>query len=128
MWWILGLLFAGFFGVIFYSAWLQQQKTVACQREYEDSLRRLEEDPNSVELRTAVVNAGRAYSEACRENGKVSMFDEVAMSNDLSARTGDAANSGDRNVRTCPDCAEQVRAAARKCRFCGCEFEIPQPV
>jgi hypothetical protein len=25
--------------------------------------------------------------------------------------------------KTCPDCAEQVRYAARKCRFCGFEFE-----
>lgn len=24
--------------------------------------------------------------------------------------------------KSCPDCAEQVRAAARKCRFCGYEF------
>jgi hypothetical protein len=25
--------------------------------------------------------------------------------------------------KTCPDCAEDVRAAARKCRFCGYQFE-----
>jgi Uncharacterised protein family UPF0547 len=25
--------------------------------------------------------------------------------------------------KTCPDCAEQVRAAARRCRFCGYSFE-----
>lgn len=27
--------------------------------------------------------------------------------------------------KTCPDCAEQVRAAARKCRFCNYEFFAP---
>jgi hypothetical protein len=26
-------------------------------------------------------------------------------------------------MKTCPDCAEEVRFAARKCRFCGFEFE-----
>lgn len=26
--------------------------------------------------------------------------------------------------KTCPDCAEQVREAARKCRFCGYRFDV----
>jgi hypothetical protein len=26
-------------------------------------------------------------------------------------------------TKTCPDCAEEVRFAARKCRFCGFRFE-----
>ena len=26
--------------------------------------------------------------------------------------------------KTCPDCAEEVRYAARKCRFCGFQFEV----
>lgn len=29
----------------------------------------------------------------------------------------------DTAVKTCPDCAESVKAAARKCRFCGHVFE-----
>jgi rubredoxin len=26
-------------------------------------------------------------------------------------------------MKVCPDCAEEVRIAARKCRFCGFVFE-----
>lgn len=32
--------------------------------------------------------------------------------------------SGDGAFKTCPDCAEQVRTAARKCRFCGYRFDL----
>jgi hypothetical protein len=31
-------------------------------------------------------------------------------------------------LKTCPDCAEQVRVAARKCRFCGYQFGEPPPL
>jgi Uncharacterised protein family UPF0547 len=34
-----------------------------------------------------------------------------------------AVTDADGEMKTCPDCAEQVKAAARKCRFCGHMFE-----
>jgi hypothetical protein len=33
--------------------------------------------------------------------------------------------TADGEWKTCPDCAEEVRAAARKCRFCGYRFAPP---
>ncbi len=33
--------------------------------------------------------------------------------------------STEREVKTCPDCAEEVLAAARVCRYCGYRFQAP---
>jgi hypothetical protein len=33
----------------------------------------------------------------------------------------------DEATKECPDCAEEVKAAARRCRFCGYYFEPPEP-
>jgi uncharacterized protein UPF0547 len=33
------------------------------------------------------------------------------------------STSSSAELKTCPDCAEQVRAPARKCRFCGYRFD-----
>jgi hypothetical protein len=40
------------------------------------------------------------------------------------APAGQAAAAPESVYKTCPDCAEQVLAAARKCRFCGYGFEV----
>ena len=32
-----------------------------------------------------------------------------------------------KDTKTCPDCAEEVKAAARICRFCRYDFEPPEP-
>jgi len=60
----------------------------------------------------------------------------AAQSNDLGfAPTPEASTAAAEvptsptGMKTCPDCAEEVRAAARKCRFCDYVLtSVPSPV
>jgi ribosomal protein L40E len=36
-----------------------------------------------------------------------------------------SADASDQHTKVCPDCGEKIRAAARKCRFCGYRFDQP---
>jgi len=42
---------------------------------------------------------------------------------ETSTKAADSKELLSENMKICPDCAEQVKAAAKKCRFCGSVFE-----
>ena len=54
------------------------------------SLARLKENPTDPDLRQATLAFGRTYSNLTRNNKGVTIFDEVALSNDINAACGGA--------------------------------------
>lgn len=52
---------------------------------YKDSLARLKKDPSNPDLKQETLALGRAYSNLTRQNKGVTVFDEVALSNDIGA-------------------------------------------
>jgi len=58
---------------------------------YQTSLRRLKADPTNASLRESALAFGRSYSQVTREEGKVALYDEVAIMNDIGAACAAAA-------------------------------------
>lgn len=52
---------------------------------YFDALRRLKANPTSADLRQRTLQLGRTYSSLTRNKGGVTIYDEVALSNDINA-------------------------------------------
>ena len=55
---------------------------------YQESLQALTTDPTNPELRQRTLDLGRAYSRLTRNSRGVTLFDEVALSNDINAAAG----------------------------------------
>src|SRR6185369_13818480 len=63
----------------------------AAKDAYFDALRRLKANPTNADLRQTTLQLGRAYSNLTRNKSGVTIFDEVALSNDINAACAGAA-------------------------------------
>lgn len=58
---------------------------------YQDSLKALKASPGNPDLRQRALTLGRAYANLTRDKKGVTVYDEMAVMNDLSAATAGAA-------------------------------------
>src|SRR6185295_13550226 len=58
---------------------------------YRESLAQLKQDPSNPNLRQETLRLGREYSNLTRDQKGVTVFDEVALSNDINAACAGAA-------------------------------------
>jgi hypothetical protein len=77
---------------------LEQTKQAQAQAKdaYQNSLVELKANPTSADLRQKTLERGRAYSNLTRNKGGVTIFDEVALMNDIEAACAGAAISENR--------------------------------
>lgn len=68
-----------------------ERERAAAQAAYEQSLSALKRDPTNADVKQQTLGLGRAYSNLTRGRRGVALFDEVALSNDISAATAAAA-------------------------------------
>lgn len=77
-----------------FSFWMAHQKKrelAAAKAAYHGSLTELKQDCTNPDLKQRTLALGRAYSNLTRDKKGVTMFDEVALSNDISAACAGAS-------------------------------------
>lgn len=67
-----------------------QQKKQAAQEEYQKAIQKLKKDPTNSAFREDALRKGRHYSHLTRNSQGVTIYDEVAIKNDLDAATAGA--------------------------------------
>jgi len=69
----------------------QTRRLNAARDAYYNALRRLKGNPTSADLRQTTLHLGRTYSNLTRNKSGVTIYDEVALSNDINAACAGAA-------------------------------------
>lgn len=89
-----------FLGFLIYLGWRQKQKRIQrvkqAEADYRTILQRLKGEPNNPDLKEQALKLGRKYSGLTRQfhgNGGVTIYDEMAISNDINAACAAAPNA-----------------------------------
>ena len=65
----------------------RQKEVQEAHRQYQEALQGLKMNPHDANLKQATLSYGRAYSNLTRDKKGVTIFDEMALMNDLNAAT-----------------------------------------
>lgn len=72
-------------GFVIYAASEKERRLREAEAAYRSSLAKLKKQPTNPDLRQTTLALGRAYSNLTRDSKGVTLFDEVALSNDINA-------------------------------------------
>lgn len=70
----------------------EQKYLLESRQAYQEHLERLKDEPTNPALRQETLRLGRLYSNLTRSNQGVTIFDEVALANDINAACAGAAS------------------------------------
>ncbi len=77
---------------------LNEKEIADAYKEYQNSLERLRNDPNNAELRQQVLSLGRVYSNLTRNSEGVTVYDELALKNDIDAACAGAVSVQNKSI------------------------------
>ena len=98
----------GFFVIIGLIAYFKAEALKQARARYQASLAALKRDPNNADLKQATLALGRAYSQLTRDKKGVTLFDEVALMNDINAACAGAGLHPQHRAAAAPQVQESV--------------------
>lgn len=104
----------GFFVIIGLIAYFKAEALKQARARYEASLAALKRDPNNADLKQATLALGRAYSQLTRDKKGVTLFDEVALMNDINAACAGAGLHPQQRVVAASQVQESVEQRLQK--------------
>ncbi|QEF96148.1 hypothetical protein Mal15_01740 [Stieleria maiorica] len=94
-------------------------KLAESEQAYQAALSELRAYPNDSEKRENALRLGREFSRLSREDNKETVYDELAIKNDIDAACAGSFVEAGRDEVECPSCAELVLRKAVRCKHCG---------
>jgi hypothetical protein len=91
----------------------KRKRLEAAEEKYRKSLHQLKKAPNSSDQREATLRAGREYARIARENKRETIFDEMALMNDMNAIAGQQVTSQPATVSHVPQGSSVEERLAR---------------
>ena len=85
------------FSLWIFLVWWAEDAKMKAQMAYQDHLKALQDDPSNPNLRMRTLELGRIYSNMTRNKKGVTLFDEVALMNDINAACAGANRNRNRN-------------------------------
>ena len=103
-------------GLYFYNLNQFNKRLQQAYMNYRQSLELLKQQPNDPELRQKALGLGRYYSNLTRSNKGVTVYDEVALSNDINAACAGAGQAAKDSTTTRPieERLDQLKALFEK--------------
>lgn len=109
---LIGIMIVVFVLLVLFIANALQKKREAAKNAYEVALSQFRQEPTSPSLRQTALQAGRYYSNLTRNSNGVTVYDEVAIKNDLDAAGAGAYEQLKPSIVTAPN-AQKPTVAER---------------
>lgn len=108
---LIALVIVGYFVMVAVTNSQKAQEREKARQAYQEALDNLKANPTNPDLKQKTLQLGRVYSNLTRNKQGVTLFDEMALMNDINAATAGATGQVSAPTPTAPNATVEARLA-----------------